>query len=122
MKDLSLPLRLSSLYLLRSNSSSSCNSQTAYLVDVASLVVKVDKRGAARVGNLLLLLYACEIVDGLVGVAELKSSEALPEHIERVVSTLVELSAGILERLPKLLPDQEEDRALADLELHLLVL
>jgi len=84
--------------------------------------VVVDEGGITPISYLLLLLDAGEIVDGFVGVAELESSEALPENIEGIVRTLVELSTSLLERLPELLPNQKEDCALTDLQLHLLVL
>jgi len=105
MNDLSLPLRRSSRYLLRNISSSSCINQWAYLIDVASLIVVVDQCSVACVGHLFLLLDAGQIIDGFVCVTQLETSEALPEHVERIVGALVELSAGFLQRLPELLPD-----------------
>lgn len=65
----------------------------------------VDQCSVACVGHLFLLLDAGQIIDGFVCVTQLETSEALPEHVERIVGALVELSAGFFQRLPELLPD-----------------
>lgn len=82
----------------------------------------VDERHIGGITDFLFELDGGQLVDGIIGISELELSECLPEHVEGVVGLSVPLLAGVLERLPELLPDQEEHRALSDLQLHLLIL